>query len=498
MPNLVSQRTTDDRILVVEDERIVARDLANILTELGYEVVATVATGSEAILQARLLSPSLVLMDIRLSGAIDGVEASRQIRLARDVPVIFLTAHSDEDTLRRATATAPFGYLLKPFKAAELRCAIEIALHKHEIETRLREREQWLTAVLRSIGEGVVTTDAERCITSLNPIAESLTGWTQADATGRRLDEVLRLVSELTQEPVHGPGPGADTLLLGKHGAAVPVASLDAEILGDGGQLLGGVSVIRDISAQRRSLEEIRLLNLDLERRVLERTAQLEAANKDLEVFSYSIAHELRAPLRDIEGTSLALIEEHVDKLGVEGIEQLRRLRSVAQRAGRLVGDLLGLAYAASLPLHRRDVDISKLARLAQAELCAAHRDRAVEFVIAPDVTLNGDPHLLQTLVSNLVGNAWKFTGKVEAAKIEFGTTSDAGRTVCFVRDNGAGFDTRHAQQAFRAFQRFHSVAEFEGTGIGLAVVQRIVDRHAGSIWVTSEVGVGTTFFFSL
>ncbi len=249
--------STLGRILLAEDEAIVALDLSATLTDLGYSVVATAASGEEAVQKVAELRPDLVLMDIRLSGEVDGVRAAEAIRRGRDIPVIYLTAHSDEETLRRAKATAPFGYLLKPFRVPDLRCAIEIALHKHVIEARLREHEQWLDTTLRSIADGVVATDPNRRVQYLNPVAEALTGWTRQEALGRALEEVLNLVSEKARAPVESPVQHAlrdkaatsledDTLLVAKNGTATPIDDSAAPILDDAGAVVGGVMVFRD------------------------------------------------------------------------------------------------------------------------------------------------------------------------------------------------------------------------------------------------------------
>lgn len=248
----------------------------------------------------------------------------------------------------------------------------------------------------------------------------------------------------------------------------------------------------------RKALGEISRLNAELEKRVAERTALLEATNKELEAFSYSVSHDLRAPLRGIDGFSQALLEDYADKLDATGRDYLERLRAGSRRMAQLIDDMLGLSRITRSELHRETVDLSAMVREIADELRKSRPERCVEFVIAPGIVADGDPKLLRLLLGNLLGNAWKFTGKHAAARIEFGSREQEGETVFFVRDNGAGFDPAYAGKLFGAFQRLHSAAEFEGTGIGLATVQRIVHRHGGYISAEGEVEKGAAFFFTL
>lgn len=395
-----------DRILIVEDERIVAHDLADTLRDLGYSIVDVVGTGEDAIAKAETLPVSAILMDVRLAGEIDGVETAERIRATQEVPIVYLTAHADDETLRRAKGTQPFGYLVKPYRIPDLKCALELAIHKHEINQRLARREQWADATLQAMA-------SEQPKGYGNPVAVALSGW--------------------------------------KH---------DEEI----GQ--------------------------ELERLVVERTSQLVAANRELEAFSYSVAHDLRAPLRGIDGFSQALIEEHAANLGPEGLDYLARVRGATKRMSVLIDDLLRLARTATAALERHTVDVSTLARATADALEAADRSRQVAFTIESDIVVDGDPGLIRIVLDNLLGNAWKFTRKAAAPYIEVGRRNGG----FFVRDNGSGFDASAAPPPFRAFQRFHASGEYEGNGIGLAIAHRIVVRHGGQLWADSAVGRGAMF----
>lgn len=253
-----------------------------------------------------------------------------------------------------------------------------------------------------------------------------------------------------------------------------------------------------EIAARRKTNEEIRQLNATLEQRVADRTAQLAVTNRELESFSYSVSHDLRAPLRGIDGFSRALLEDYADRLDDNGRDFLNRIRAASQRMGHLIDALLQLSRVSRDEMRTAPVDLSALAGTVAAELRQAFPGRSLEFVIAPGLTARGDARLLELMLENLFGNAVKFTARHPAARIEFGRAERAGAPAFFVRDNGAGFAADAAPKLFGAFQRFHTTAEFPGTGIGLATVQRIIHRHGGRIEAESRPDHGATFWFTL
>ena len=252
------------------------------------------------------------------------------------------------------------------------------------------------------------------------------------------------------------------------------------------GNIIRFDSVIPDITDQKYA-KQIQRINADL-----------AASNKEMEAFSYSVSHDLRAPLRSIDGFSQALLDDYSDRLDEEGKDYLKRLRLASQRMGLLIDDILKLSRITRAEMQYQEVDLTTLAGVVVVGLRNAQAERRVEFIIASGLNTVGDSGLLRILLENLLGNAWKFTGKQPDAIIEFGTTRFDGKQAFFVRDNGVGFDMAYANRLFGAFQRLHTVDEFDGSGIGLATVQRIARRHGGRVWAEGEVGVGATFYFTL
>jgi PAS domain S-box-containing protein len=253
-----------------------------------------------------------------------------------------------------------------------------------------------------------------------------------------------------------------------------------------------------DITDRKRAEERVRQLNAELEQRVRDRTAELEASLQELDAFAYSVSHDLRAPLRSLHGFSQILLEDYGDNLDTDGRQHLQRIQANATRMAQLIEDMLRLSHVTRTTLNRERVDIGALASEIIDGLRGTEPHRRVELVIADPLVATGDPNLIRLALGNLLSNAWKFTGKREDAIIDMGAVNRPGKQVFFVRDNGAGFDMRYADKLFDPFQRLHEATEFAGSGIGLAIVHRVLTRHGGQIWAESEPGKGTTFFFTL
>jgi signal transduction histidine kinase len=254
----------------------------------------------------------------------------------------------------------------------------------------------------------------------------------------------------------------------------------------------------REFSYRKAIEQDIRNLNAELEQRVLDRTHQLEAANSELASFSYSVSHDLRAPLRSMDGFSQILMEDYADRLDEEGLKYLRNIRNASQHMARLIDALLQLAHLSRSEMNFQEIDLSRMAHEIVAEIQASDPGRVVQWEIEPGLLVRGDPDQMRIALANLLQNAWKFTSRNPSARISFTRVADTNPLTFRIEDNGAGFDMTFADKLFLPFQRLHHASEFSGTGIGLTLVERIIRRHGGKIWASGEVGKGAVFYFTL
>jgi PAS domain S-box-containing protein len=347
-----------------------------------------------------------------------------------------------------------------------------------------------------------ITRIADRRLLEFNDAWLRLIGLPRDRVVGRSIDELGLWIDPAVRDGIYRrlrarePVRGEEVLMRLPSGAKV-IGLMSAERIELDGEPYSLWS-FQDITARKRAEEEVLRLNAELERRVADRTAQLAAANTELEAFCYSVSHDLRAPLRAIDGFSQALLEDCLDRLDPDGQDCLKRVRAASQRMGELIDDLLTLSRVTRAEMRRSHVDLSSLAAKIVAQLRQLHPDRQVQFVLSPGLAADGDPNLLAVVLDNLLGNAWKYTSRRPHARIEFAATAGEDGTTYFVRDDGAGFDPIYVGKLFQPFQRLHPPEEFDGHGIGLATVQRIVHRHGGRVWAEGAVGKGMSVYFTL
>ena len=493
------------QVLVVEDENIVARSIQAELRGMGYSVPALAATGEEAIRKAVENQPDVVLMDIVLKGPMDGIEAARVLRTRLDIPVVYLTAYGDEETLARAKATEPYGYLLKPFEEKELGTTIELTLYKHRIEKRLRETNQWLSATLRSIDNAVIATDGRNRLRLLNPVAEALTGWTCEEAVGKDLIEVCQIIGPDKRDVLLSLGTQAllehrglqfpdEARIRSRTGRAFPVEGCVAPLHDDEEQFTGLVVVFRDVTdrkwaegLQRQSEEHLR------------HSQKMEAVSR----LAGGVAHDFNNLLTAILGNASLLLEclpasdpnrqfaNQIESAAVKAAEEVKRL----------------LAFSGRAQVRCELVDLNQLAREALEEFQRNYDSRIVFAVeAAPDLwPVRGDRPQLAEMLRNLCRNAQEAmpTGGrlilgtdnviVEEEHLRAEWQAQPGEFIRLrVSDTGRGIDP---EVRLRMFEPFFTTKEAgRSAGLGLALVHGIVQEHGGWIECRTDLGRGTCF----
>jgi len=423
-------------------------------------------------------------------------------REVRDVGMVIRNANTPRGLHIRCTCIPLFDEQGQLLGAMALTQDID---KQRQTEAEKQRSEQRFRLIVETAQEGVWTIDTEFRTTYVNRYMATLLGYSVDEMVGTHLfsfmgeeaqQEALRDLDREGQAP---PGEIKDFPLLRKDGSTVWTSIATAPLFDEQGRYTGSLAMVTDITQRRAAEAQVRQLNEELERRIAERTAQLEFSNRELEAFAYTVAHDLRSPLRSIASFSDALVEDCGSQIDEVGQDYLRRIVGGARRMAELIDGILALSRVNSTALATRPCDLSAMARVALEQLQTLQPERSVRVSLQEGLVEQGDPQLLRAVFENLLGNAWKFTRNCPVAEIEFSATRDAqGVRTYVVRDNGAGFDMAYRDKLFGVFQRLHTQQEFEGNGVGLAAVQRIIRRHGGRIWAEGQPGHGATFFFTL
>jgi DNA-binding response OmpR family regulator len=519
-------------VLVIDDSPTFRESLREVLSDAGYRVL-TAASGEEGLRCAADHRPDAMVVDGVLPG-IDGPTVIRRVRLdaaLRGTPCLLFTGAEDLDAELNALDAGADAFVTKNEDPAVILARLAAALRQAAAGPTSKQTEsllgpkkilavddspsflQDLAAALRSDEYDVVTArsgeealellSVERvdCIL-LDLMMPGIGGHEtcrriKASPAARDIPLVLLTALDDQDAMLAGLAMGADDYITKSSELEVVRARVRAQLrrkqFEDENRRIREELLRKELEAQTaRSAREVAEARASL-------VEELERKNRELEAFSYSVSHDLRTPLRGIDGFSHALLADYGDVLDDRGKDYLNRVRKAAQRMGELIDDMLALARVSRAEINAERVDLGAIARGIAEDLAAKDPERACELVVADPLIAVGDRRLLRVLLENLLGNAWKFTAKAPAARIEIGSRPDgAGDTVYFVRDNGAGFNMDYAAKLFRPFQRLHAEADFPGTGIGLATVHRIIERHGGRVWAEGAVGEGATISFTL
>jgi PAS domain S-box-containing protein len=476
------------KILLVDDNEGNLVSLEAALDVLGEQLVLA-RSGRQALRELLEHDFAAILLDVKMPD-MDGFETAELIRSrkrSQQTPILFLTGYRSEEHLFRGYDLGAVDFLFKPIVPEVLRSkvAVFVALSRSAQRQRMQaeilaKAEQRFRSLLNAAPDAMLITKENGEIVLANSRTDGLFGYRRSQLLGH---DIRKLIPDWT--PAIETGPRAWTAVR-SDGTSFPSEVNSSPLATEEGLLV--TSAVRDMSERMR-----------YEQRIEERNRQLAALNQELEAFSYSVSHDLRAPLRSIDGFSRILLRDYLGKqLDETAAGHLERVRTAAEKMGQLIEDLLELSRVSRTALSLEIVDLSRLAQIAVEDLRSREQERRVEVAIEPGMLARGDARLLSVALSNFLGNAWKFTRNAVNAHIDFKRENIDGTDVFSIRDNGVGFNPELADKLFAPFQRLHRVSEFEGTGVGLAIVHRVIQRHNGRVWANSGVGEGAAFHFTL
>ena len=494
------------KVLIVEDEVITALDIKRSLERLGFEVLSIEDTGNDAICKIEELKPDLVLMDIVLKGELDGIETTELIKSRFDVPVVYLTAYSDENTFERAKLTEPYGFIVKPAGVYELKCNIENAFYKYKLEKKLKKQAD----LLNLTHDAIIVHDMHDKITFWNHGAEERYGWREEEVLGRVTHDLLKtefpdsLEETCDQFLCKGYWEG-ELIHTKRDGEKIIVSSRWALQKDENDIPIGFMEINSDITERKKAEKSLMEAHNELELKVQERTAklnilvdELKRSNDELKQFAYVTSHDLQEPLRTIASFTQLLKRRYESKLDEDADEFIDFIVSGADRMQTMIKALLDYSRVNTMGKEFEPYNFEEILDQTLRSLKIAIDESNAVIIRDPLPTMKVDDKQMIQLFQNLISNAIKFRKLDARMKIYISCEKVSNNYLFSVSDNGIGMELQFKDRIFEVFQRLHTRDEYSGTGIGLAICKKIVERHGGQIWVESEFGKGSTFYFTI
>jgi PAS domain S-box-containing protein len=494
------------KVLIVEDEVITALDIKRSLERLGFEVLSIEDTGKDAICKIEELNPDLVLMDIVLKGELDGIETTELIKNRFDIPVVYLTAYSDEKTFERAKLTEPYGFIVKPAGIYELKCNVENAFYKYKLEKKLKKQAD----LLNLTHDAIIVHDMDDKITFWNRGAEERYGWYKEEVLGKVTHDLLKTefpdsLKETCEHFLYNGYWEGELIHTKRGGEKITVSSRWALQKDENNIPIGFMEINSDITDRKNAEESLREAHNKLELKVQERTAKLNSvvdelkrSNDELKQFAYVTSHDLQEPLRTISSFTQLLKRRYENKLGEDADEFIDYIVDGANRMQIMIKALLDYSRVNTRSSEFKPSNFEGILDQTLSSLKVAIEESDAIITIDSLPTIMVDDKQMIQLFQNLISNAIKFRKANENMKIYISCKKVGNNYIFSVSDNGIGIEPQFKDRIFEVFQRLHTRDEYSGTGIGLAICKKIVERHGGQIWVESEYGEGSTFYFTI